>query len=219
MSLPKAFYDAVRPLFGGRLNQHQVEGIAAIVEYGLKWGYSLEYIAYCLATSKRETGNWMVPIREGASRFGPTYSDASAKRAVASLKAKRIISTNYALPTGPFGQSYYGRGLIQITWYDNYKKFGELLQIALAENPDLALEMGVSLDILYLGMRDGMFRSKNKQPIKLGDFDLTSYKDVWLAREVVNGDKNKTYGGKTNIGDIIATDHFKFLAALKELDV
>ena len=208
MPANKQFYDAVRPLFGGRLSQHQVDGLQRIVEYGEEWGYDPDDIAYVLATVKHETGDWMQPIREGAHRFGPEYTDASAKRAVASIHAKGIISTNYALPSGPYGQSYYGRGLVQITWHANYEKFARILGVPLDQNPDLALEWDHALDILFLGMRDGVFTGK-----KLSDFKLPA--EFKQARVIVNADSHKKWGGSERIDDRLARYARTFAAALR----
>lgn len=200
MSMNADFFNTVRPLFGGRLTQGQVDGMNKIVDYGKKWGYSDEDLAYILATAFHETAHWMQPIREGARRYGPNYTDASAKRAVASIHAKGIIRTNYALPAGPYGESYYGRGLVQITWYENYLKFEKLLNIPLTKNPDLALEWDITLDILFLGMRDGMFTGH-----KLKDFNFPAeYRE---ARAIVNGDVRKN-------GTAIANEAQVFLQAL-----
>ena len=207
MPANKQFYDAVRPLFGGRLTQHQVDGLKRIVEYGEEWGYDLDDLAYVLATVKHETGDWMQPIREGAHRFGPEYSDASAKRAVSSIHAKGIISTNYALPSGPHGQSYYGRGLVQITWYDNYRKFASILGVPLDQNPDLALEWDHALDILFLGMRDGVFTGK-----KLADYTFPA--QFKQARVIVNSDSHKKWGGSERIDDRLARYARTFAEAL-----
>ena len=145
----KEFFDTVRPLFGS-LTQGQVDGLNKIVKYGMKWEYDDVELAYVLSTVFHETAQWMQPIREGARRFGTKYKHRSAVRAVTSIYNKGIISTNYALPAGPYGRNYYGRGLVQITWHENYKKFGEFLDIPLEENPDLALEWDVALDILFI---------------------------------------------------------------------
>lgn len=175
--MDKHFFDTVRPMFRG-LKQHQVEGCERIIEYGAERGMSRLHLAYVLATTYHETAKWMQPIREGARRFGPSYSDASAQRAVASIYAKGIIRTNYALPTGPYNKSYYGRGLVQITWYDNYKKFG------IAQDPDKALEWPIALRIMFDGMEKGMFTGKKLSMIKSTD-------DFYEARAIVNGDKHK----------------------------
>lgn len=208
MPANKQFYDAVRPLFGGRLSQHQVDGMKRIVEYGEEWGYDLYNIAYILATAKHETGGWMQPIREGAHRFGPDYPDASAKRAVASIHAKGIINTNYALPRGPYGQSYYGRGLVQITWYENYRKFAVILGVPMDRNPDLALEWDHALDIMFIGMRDGGFTGK-----KLSDFNFPA--EFKQARVIVNDDSAKRWGGTERIDDRLARYARTFAAALR----
>lgn len=202
----KQFFETVRgPLFGGRLRSGQVDGMTRIVEYGMKHGYSRPDLAYVLATVFHETAKWMQPIREGARRYGTNYSDASARRAVAAIHAKGIIRTNYALPAGPYKQSYYGRGLVQITWYANYKKFARVLKIPLDKNPDLALEWEVALPILFLGMRHGMFTkySLDEVPDHMEEpaFDRTD-------RLIINGDAKKN-------GDMIAAQAAVFWKALE----
>ncbi len=44
------------------------------------------------------------------------------------------ISKNYALPDPRTGLSYFGRGYVQLTWYDNYLKEG------IAKTPEKAME-------------------------------------------------------------------------------
>jgi putative chitinase len=209
MQADKHFFDTVRPLFGGRLNEYQVDGMNKIVEYADKWGYSPIHTAYILATAKHETANWMQPIREGARRYGPEYTDAAAKRAVASIHAKGIIRTNYALPSGPHRQSYYGRGLVQITWYDNYLKFERLLKKPFTAQPDLVLEWDIALDVLFLGMRDGMFRRGPRLSL------IETVADYKAARGIVNGDSSKTWGGLDRIDDRLAGYARTFLTGLE----
>ena len=208
MQADATFFDTVRPLFGGRLNQYQVDGMNNIVHYASKWDYSPLWTAYVLSTAMHETARWMQPIREGARRHGPDYTDAEARRAVSNLHARGIIKRNYALPAGPHRQSYYGRGLVQITWYDNYLKFERLLNKPLTENPDLALEWDVALDILFIGMRDGLFR-KNRS-LKM----IQSPEDYKAARGIVNGDGHKRWGGRERIDDRLAGYACTFLTAL-----
>jgi len=172
----KAFFDAVRPMFRrGRMQQAQVSGLAAIVEAGV--GMPRSHLAYVLATVFHETGQRMQPIREGFCK-----TDAGSRRAVRGLFDKGIILHNYALPEAN-GHSYYGRGLVQITWGDNYKKFG------IYDNPDQALLMPTALDILFVGMIEGRFREGN-------DISIIPGKDPTLvdfikAREIINGDTRK----------------------------
>lgn len=204
----KAFFDTVRrPLFGGRLTQGQVEGMQRIVQYGLDRGMSRPDLAYVLATIHWETARWMHPIREGARRYGPEYSDEAARRAVKSIYDKGIIRTNYSLPDGPYGQSYYGRGLVQITWYDNYLRLGKAIGIgtALAKNPDLALDWDTSLAITFVGMEQGLF---TKYSLAEVPDHMTSPAFDRTDRKIINGDAHK-------YGDTIAGNAAIFWKALE----
>lgn len=174
----KKFFTTVRPLFG-KLTTEQVDGMERIVRYAARYKVSRDHLAYVLGTVFHETARWMQPIREGARRYGPAYSDASARRAVAQIHAKGIISRNYALPNAA-GLSFYGRGLVQITHEENYAKFG------IADNPDLALEWDYALDITFRGMRDGMFTGKSLADVaEVGDQNYVN------DRVVINGDQRK----------------------------
>ena len=195
-------YSILAPLFGGPLKPHQVDGVSRIVEYAHARRMSRLWLAYVLATVWHETGRWMQPIREGALRYGPAYTDAQSKRAVAAIHAKGIIRTNYALPDGPYKQSYYGRGLVQITWYDNYKKFEDDLGIPLTQYPDLALDWNYSLPITFDGMLKGKFTNKSLSMILSTD-------DYTAARAIINGDT------KTN-GKAIADAAVAFYNALAD---
>jgi predicted chitinase len=73
---------------------------------------------------------------------------------------------------------YYGRGLIQITWKENYKKAGDKLEIDLVNSPDDALDLPTAVEIMFSGMEDGWFTGK-----KLSDYP-SSYKQ---SRRIVNG--------------------------------
>lgn len=172
------FFDTVRhPLFRGRLTQAQVEGLGNIVDYGVSHGYSRFQLAYILATAYHETGRRMQPIREGFCK-----TDAGSRRAVANLKAKGIIRTNYALPAGPYGLSYYGRGLVQITWLRNYLKMGKVIGVDLVKYPDKTLEWDVALPLLFIGHVRGLYTGK-KLP-RAGEFTPE-------LRAIINGDVKK----------------------------
>lgn len=189
------FFDTVRPLFGGKLKQHQVDGMNRIVDYGRRLGVSRVHLAYILATVYHETAHWMQPIREGARRYGTAYTDAQSRRAVAVIHAKGIISRNYALPDAN-GNSFYGRGLVQITHKENYAKFG------IENDPEKALEWGTALEILFRGMAEGLFTG-----VSLDDVTEVGEQDYTNDRVVVNGD------GKRN-GKTIAKAANYFYAAL-----
>jgi hypothetical protein len=202
----KHFYDTARAkLFAGSLTQGQVDGMGKIVAFGQERGTSREDLAYLLATVFHETARWMQPIREGARRYGLDYTDAQSRRAVESIYSKGVISWNYALPDAN-GNSFYGRGLLQITHKENYAKFEDACDAPLALHPDLVLDWDNALIITFLGMEDGMFRSGHS----LLDVDTVGmYKDFVRARGIINGDVRKN-------GAKVAKQAMSFYDALAE---
>lgn len=187
------FYEEVREsLFSGRLSQSQVDGMERLLNYAETHGIRHVDLAYILATSFHETGQRMVPVREGFAS-----SDAAAIKAVTKLFNKGRIKKNYALPHPKTGKSYYGRGDVQLTWYDNYLRMSKITGLDLVNNPDLALDLKASSVILFKGMLEGHFTGK-----KLSDFlkEGVSIQQRAMnfdaARRVVNGtDKAVTIGG------------------------
>lgn len=168
-----------------KLKQGADDGILRIVEYGFRNGYRIAEIAYNLATAKHETADWYQPIREGATRSGPVFTDAQAQAAVRNAMARGLIKKDYVTPIN--GRSYYGRGLVQITWLDNYKKYEELTGKPLVANPDMALDWDVALFIMYDGINKGRFRG-----VKFADFvpedTEPTHQRLSRARDIVNGD-------------------------------
>ncbi|WP_287751524.1 glycoside hydrolase family 19 protein [Microcystis sp. M046S1] len=148
------FFTAFESQFNRQLTASQKQGYNAIFDY---WDKSNlddnRWLAYVLATAFHETGEDMQPVREG---FAST--DQGSINAVTSLYNRGIIGENYALPEAN-GKSYFGRGLVQITWGDNYKKLGQAIGIGnqLYDNPSLALNMEVAVKILFVGMVDGLY--------------------------------------------------------------
>lgn len=84
------------------------------------------------------------------------------------------------------GARYCGRGYVQLTWRNNYKKAGMALGIPLETDPDLALQPRVAAAIIVRGMSEGWFTGK-----KLGDFlgnlSLATPEQFAEARRIVNG--------------------------------
>jgi putative chitinase len=157
----KSFYDSIRPLFGGKIEQKQVDGIEAILN---KWEADnwkdLRWLAYILATAFHETAKTMQPIKEYGRGKGYPYGEKHPKT----------------------GKIYYGRGLVQLTWDYNYLRFGKLLGIDMYKNPDLACDMAIAVKILFVGMIQGMFTGKS-----LGQY-FNEEDTNWIeARRIVNG--------------------------------
>lgn len=168
----KAFFDHIRkPLFAtpsrknGRLTSKQVSGHEDIIKELKKRNVPLPQAAYVLATAYHETAKTMQPVREGLKA-----SDAWRKR-----------NLRY--------YPWYGRGHVQLTWEDNYRKADKKLGLggALVANADLALDPEVSAQVLVLGSIEGWFSGDKKgrhtlaRHIKTGT--RTEYRQ---ARRIIN---------------------------------
>ena len=197
-----AFYDAIRPLFGGRMKQSQVDGVNAILEACMDERLPRQQTAYVLATAFHETGGRMEPVREG---FAET--DEQAIAIVTKMFNAGRINRNYAEPDLETGKSYYGRGYVQITWKQNYARLGRALNLDLVSNPDLALDPKVACDILVKGMRLGLFTGKSLDHVSEPE---SSEPDFTNDRAVVNGtDRAVKIGGYAD----------RFYRALEDVDL
>jgi len=77
---------------------------------------------------------------------------------------------------------YYGRGFIQLTWLDNYRKYSKITGVDLVSDPDRALEPKIALFILWHGFKHGTFTGK-----KLADYINDQETDFVHARRCING--------------------------------
>lgn len=118
--------------------------------------------SYIMATVKHETNNTYFPVVE-------YYYASSEKRRINYLKEKSYFP-------------YYGRGLVQITWDFNYKKYRDILNNNMLAEPDEALDPPTALFILIHGMITGGFTGR-----RLTDFINKHECDYLHARKVVNG--------------------------------
>jgi hypothetical protein len=153
-----AFYAHLRRrdsgVFGTSLSQKQVDGMEGILDAFAQVGDGRRStLAYALATAYHETGRRMVPVREGFA-----LTDEGARRAVNNLAAKRgpkSAVAKYAQPQPPHGHVYYGRGHVQLTWLDNYRRSSADAGVDLVKNPDAMLDPVISARVLILGLIDG----------------------------------------------------------------
>lgn len=169
----KEFYDSIRPLFGGHLSQGQVDGIEAILKAVEDAGITdNRKEAYILATIFHECAKTMQPIAEFGKGAGHDYGK----------KLKMGSGPGHRIPYDVPDELYYGRGYVQLTWYENYENMGRLLHIDLLNNPDLALQPAVAAAILIKGMTGGLFTGRS-----LGDFFNDNRTDWINARKIING--------------------------------
>mgnify|MGYP000668180288 CR=1 FL=1 len=140
IDLGKFFSSIKKPLFNGRLTKNQVSGMEAKLKVFLEEGFPVSWAAYALATSYHETARRMQPVREGLS-----VSDAWRRR-----------NLRY--------YPWYGRGDVQLTWEDNYKKADAKLGLngRLVADLDLALDPTISASVMSRGMKEGWFSGDKK---------------------------------------------------------
>ena len=135
---------------------------------------NLDAVKYVLATVEHETNGTFMPVKE-------------AYWLTESWRKKNL---RY--------YPYYGRGLVQITWEENYMKFSDILTkmynsnyIDLVSMPDLALNEDFAVKILVYGMKHGSFTGK-----RLDHYFTDKGSDFVNARRIINGkDKAKRIAG------------------------
>lgn len=133
--------------------------IEAIKAECLRQGIGLPtQVAYVLATTEWETNHTFKPVKE-AYWLSEDWRQSNLRY----------------FP-------YYGRGYVQLTWEDNYRRYGEILNLDLVGNPDLALDPKNALFILVHGFKNGTFTSK-----KITHYINKDETDFINARRCING--------------------------------
>lgn len=195
----QVFFDYVRNVpFGGRLTQSQIDGL----EKGLYWLDKLEvtdnrHKAYVLSTGFWETGQTMQPVREAHGKTDKQSID----RLEAAWKAGKLGSVK----TPYWRDGWFGRGIVQLTWKDNYRKMSPYVGVDLVANPSAMLTPDVSWKATIIGMQKGLFSKGNT----LDKYFNENTDDPVGARRIVNGvDKAK----------VIALLYKNFLDALEAAD-
>ncbi len=172
----KFFFDNAKiTLFGGKMSQKQVDGLSAIL---LEWeaNYSKSddrFLAYMLATTHHETDTKMQPIDEYGKGSGRPYG--SRLKLAKDNKGKNIPYTDTT-------EIFYGRGFVQLTWYENYDKAGKKLGKNFIQNAEGVKVLENATKIMFLGMMEGWFTGK-----KLSDYFNINKEDWYNARRIING--------------------------------
>jgi len=158
------FYDEVRTSFGTKLTQKQIDGFEAILNTWEQSGLTdLRWLAYMLATAWHETDKKMQAIEEYGKGRGRKYGKPSKN-----------------------GKVYYGRGLVQLTWPENYRSMGNILGVELYDHPEIALDLNIAVKIMFEGMTTaksfrGDFTGKH-----LGMYFNEGTEDWVNARRIIN---------------------------------
>ncbi|MDN3582221.1 hypothetical protein [Mucilaginibacter flavus] len=173
MSGTKHLYDTIRPMFGGHLSQSQINGIETILTAVTEAGITdNRKTAYMLATVFHECDRTMQPITEFGKGAGNDYGK----------KLKMNNGPGHRIPYITPDKLYYGRGYVQLTWFENYENMEHLLHLPLLENPELALDPPTAAKIMIKGMTGGLFTGKG-----LGKYFTSTITDWVNARKIING--------------------------------
>ncbi|MCR4299655.1 MAG: peptidoglycan-binding protein [Gallionella sp.] len=135
----------------------------ALAAFGLT---GANMISTALGTIRAETEGF-VPIAELPSHFNTLPGQAAFSAYEYKLGNKHPGD----------GARYRGRGFVQLTGRDNYEKFGKVLDIALADNPDSACAPEVAACLL------AAYLDANKDKL----IKALARDDLKAARKVVNG--------------------------------
>ncbi len=202
----KAFFDLAKAsLFGGRLTVQQVDGMDAILDACERHGVTdIDHVAHVLAHVRRETGGYMLGIKETVM---PHHADKNPSDATV------IARLDNAWAKGALGKvsrpywrdGAFGRGPIQITHWGNYEKFGKRLGVPLRTNPSLALDPKIGADIAVVGMKEGLFRK-----VKLSDFKFPE-----ALRAPPDKNPRRIVNGKDGSDQEVAASHRLFVSALR----
>lgn len=163
----KKFFDGVKDRIDSTLEQDQVDGLEFLLtsfENDARWT-DLRHIAYALATTFHETAHTFQPIDEIGSTayFNRRYGPQSK------------VGRNLGNTKEGDGARYHGRGYVQLTGRDNYRKYGY------EDNPGKVKEPEVAFEILTEGMFKGGFTGhKFKEYINAHECDYVE------ARRIIN---------------------------------
>jgi len=164
----KVFFDLYRDTFG-KLSHDQVDGLGFLLSFfEQQRAYDdllLPQIAYMLATTKHETASTFQPISERGRR---DYF--------------RKYDGRFGNVRAGDGWQYRGRGYVQLTFYDNYDKMGDIIGVDLIAEPDLCLQPEIAADIMLEGFIRGSFTG-----VGLKRYINHNQRDYYHARKVING--------------------------------
>lgn len=178
-----------RSPFGGKLSSAQVAGIDAILD---AWDrlrlMDHRWLAYALATAFHETDATMQPIREAHGK-----SDAQSIARLDREWAKPGHGALSKVREPYWRDGWFGRGFVQLTHEENYRKAGDMVGVDLVNNPGRAMEPRIAAEILLRGMQRGLFRRSKDGRAETFEryFPINRPADPVGARAIINGGGDK----------------------------
>lgn len=184
-------------IFNGSIkDQRTVETITTMLNvWESKYASSpIEFLAYAFATAYHETQFVLYPNKElGGPQYLTRMYDIRGDRPTLAKRYGNIHPGD--------GILFAGKGLVHITWRNNYRKMGNKLGVNLEDNPNLALDINIAVLILFEGMFTGLFTG-----VSLYDCYTNGSFNAIKARKIINGtDKAKE----------ISEYYYTFLAILE----
>jgi len=184
------FFPLIRTsVFPGRLDQKQVDGMNIILDAWEKSSFTdMRWLGYMLGTTYHETASTMQPIKEYGTyeyferNYGPNGRRPETARAMGNVNPGD-------------GAKYCGRGFIQNTWANNYRRGGEVVGVDLYSNPDLAMRPDIAAKLMFAGMTDREIifedfsddRNFSFTGKSLEDYFNDTTEDWYNARRIING--------------------------------
>ncbi|MBU0653733.1 MAG: hypothetical protein KJ914_01220 [Gammaproteobacteria bacterium] len=158
-------------LFNGKLEQSQIDGLNLFIKEWKKQGHDdFRWLAYMLATAYHESS---IPSPYQESPI--PYKDDEVMHTMQPTREPGLgVGKSY-------GEKYYGRGFVQLSWEQHYEKIGKEIGVDLIKNPDMALDSQIAVEIIFKGMIDGVFTGKS-----LKDY-FNENSDWYNARRILNG--------------------------------
>jgi putative chitinase len=209
------FFDHVRPMFGGRMTQAQVEGCEAILK--AMQGDRVSWCAYALATAFHETGKRMSPNAENLNysvdgllrTFGRhRISEADARRlgrkngeaALSQARQREIANiiyggtwgrTNLGNTQPDDGWTFRGRGMHHVTGRRNYTVASQSAGVNLLVQPEAMLDLERAAKVMTSGMREGRYASDKNGPHSfarhMAGLGAATEAQFIQARRIING--------------------------------
>jgi predicted chitinase len=170
-----AFFAAVRrDLFSSGLQPKQVYLIEALLDAFDNAGWPLAHAAYALATAHHETAQWVHLKELGGDAYFKRMYDKAGKR-------PKVADTLGNTEAGD-GVKFAGRGFVQLTGRNNYRKAGSAIGVDLLKEPTRAEEPTIAARILIWGMATGAYTGKANR-----DYLSKDPPDYVNARRIING--------------------------------
>lgn len=166
-----AYYNCLRTKLN--LTTQNVQGMEKVLDYAEQHKTSASKLPYIVATAWWETNATMHPVKE----------------AYWMSESWRKQHLRY--------YPWYGRGLIQVTWEDNYKKMWRELGLQGPVDPERFLDWNVAVPSLFVGMEKGLYTGKDLSDYidEVDESDEEDLREFKAARRIVNvQDKALTIG-------------------------